>query len=171
MMTLQSDQIQNWTRDDFLISTDPSHISLESLNKVLDSNQIFWAKKLPQEELRVMVERSLCFGVYAKQAADGSRPMIGFARLITDSVTVAYLTDVYILRDYQHRGLSSWLIDCVNEWTELMPHMRQLVLVASEGKSEQYYAKKLGVGRLENKSAGSRLLNRIGPGSTLGSIA
>lgn len=128
-MTLPSTQIRNWTRDDFLISTDPALVSLEALNEALNaafkSEHLDWAKRLPIEELKLMVENSLNFGVYTKQPGKDSYSMIGFARMITDHVTVAYLTDVYILPEYQSKGLGSWLIDCVKEWTDLLLNMRQ----------------------------------------------
>ena len=53
------------------------------------------------------IERSLCFGLY-----DGAR-QIGFARVVTDEATFAYLADVYVLEAYQGRGLGTWLIEVI----------------------------------------------------------
>lgn len=153
-MTLPSTEVRTWTRDGFLISTDPALVSLEALNNAFDSSQIDWAKRLPIEELKVMVENSANYGVYTKEAGDDSHSMIGYARIITDRVTVAYLTDVYILPEYQSKGLGSWLIDCVKEWTDLLLNLRQLVLVSHEGRKEEYYAKKLGTSRMEERRTG-----------------
>lgn len=165
-IAILSTQIRSWPRDGFLISTDPALVSLEALNDAFDSDQLYWAKRLPLEELKVMVDNSVCLGVYTQQTGDSPRSMIGFARIITDRVTMAYLSDVYILPEYQNIGLGSWLMDCVKEWTDPMPHMRQLVLISREGRNEQYYEKKLSTGRIEESGKGYRFFSRIGPEST-----
>lgn len=168
-MALPTTQTRSWTRNGCLISTDASLIPLQDLNKAFDSDQLDWAMRLPIEELQVMVDSSVCFGLYAEQGGNGSRPLIGFARIVTDKVTLAYLTDVYILPEHQDKGLGSWLIDCVKEWLDLMPYMRQLVLLSRQGKNEQYYARKLGTGPMEKYGTDYRFFNRKGPGSALGS--
>jgi Acetyltransferase (GNAT) family len=56
---------RTWTRDGFLISTDSSLIPLASINEAFGSDALYWAKPLPEEALRVMLEHSLSFGVYA----------------------------------------------------------------------------------------------------------
>ncbi|KAL1963070.1 hypothetical protein VTN77DRAFT_8716 [Rasamsonia byssochlamydoides] len=77
---------------------------------------------------------------------------IGLARLITDTVTFAYLTDVYILPEYQGRGLGAWLMDCVAETLSAsnMPYVRRIMLVTTNraldgGQREDYYAAKFGM--------------------------
>ncbi|KAJ9295599.1 hypothetical protein DTO271G3_6055 [Paecilomyces variotii] len=84
---------------------------------------------------------------------------VGFARLITDTITFAYLADVYILPAYQSCGLGSWLIDCIAETLSgsNMPYMRRVMLVAEEGKNERFYEDMLGVqaiGREERPEMG-----------------
>lgn len=54
---------------------------------------------------------SLCFGVY--HAENGRENQVGFARVISDLTTFAYLADVFILPAYQGRGLGKWLIQCI----------------------------------------------------------
>jgi GNAT superfamily N-acetyltransferase len=76
---------------------------------------------------------------------------IGLARLITDTVTFAYLTDVYILPEYQNLGLGAWMMDCiVQTMSDDMPYLRRLMLVTTNravdgGLREDYYAAKFGM--------------------------
>lgn len=56
---------KTWTRDGFLISTDTSLIPLPALNQALGSEDIYWAKALPEPVLRDMLDNSLCFGLYS----------------------------------------------------------------------------------------------------------
>jgi GNAT superfamily N-acetyltransferase len=94
-----------WSRRDFEISTDPSRIDVETVHEFLANS--YWAKGIPAETVRLSVQNSLCFGVYY-----GSL-QIGFARIITDRATFAYLADVFILPAYRGRGLSKWLMECI----------------------------------------------------------
>ena len=166
-MSTPTTDIRFWTRPSYLISTDPSLIPLETLNDALESPEVAWARRLPLEDLKLLISKSACFGLYLDPSTGPSRELIGFARVITDYVTLAYLTDVYVLPKYQNQSLGSWLIDCVKEWTDSMVGMRQLVLVSKEGRHEEYYARKLGTGRMEDAGIGYRIVNRRGPGSNL----
>lgn len=91
---------------------------------------------------------------------------IGLARLITDELTIAYVTDVYILPEHQKKGLGGWLMECVNETLSSWPHLRRTLLVASEyGK---LYEDKLGMKPLEQGKNGITLYNKAGGGSYFG---
>lgn len=161
-MSVPTTKIHEWHRDGFLISTDPSLVDLKALNNALESDQLPWAKALSQGELEALLQHSVFFGVYSatvepadttdSTTSEAKPGMIGLSRVISDRVTMAYLTDVYILPDYQSRGLGGWLIDCVKEWWDLMPNGRQLMLITTEGKKADYYAKKLLTGRFEDQS-------------------
>ena len=178
-MSLPTTKTREWHRDGFLLSTDPSLIDRKALNAAFDEDYMPWATPLSGEELKVMVENSVCFGLYSAtfepadtlspttslsgadtqetaqpEDLEDSRPgQIGMARLITDYATVAYLTDVYILPEYQGRGLGKWLIACVKEWWESMPNGRRLIFIASEGQGEDFYGKALGSKRLEDENS------------------
>jgi GNAT superfamily N-acetyltransferase len=69
-------------------------------------NRSYWAAGVPLEVVRRSVEGSLCFGLYEKGR------QIGFARVVTDRATFAYLGDVFVLELYRGRGLSKWLLEC-----------------------------------------------------------
>ncbi|MEK9162943.1 MAG: GNAT family N-acetyltransferase, partial [Chloroflexota bacterium] len=98
-------------KDNFLISTDPSKIDLDAVHAYLVRS--YWAEGIPREVVERSVKWSLCFGVYddAKQ--------IGFARVITDRATYAYIGDVYILEEYRGKGLSKWLMACIKAHPDL----------------------------------------------------
>jgi GNAT superfamily N-acetyltransferase len=94
-----------WTQGEFEISTDPARIDLRAVHEFLANS--YWARGIPLETVQRSIENSLCFGIY-----QGNR-QIGFARVVTDRATFAYLADVFVLPDYRGRGLSRWLMECI----------------------------------------------------------
>ena len=94
-----------WSRRDFEISTDPSRIDVETVHEFLTNS--YWAKGITLDLVRQSIENSICFGVYF------GREQVGFARIISDRATFAYLADVFILPTYRGRGLSLWLMECI----------------------------------------------------------
>jgi GNAT superfamily N-acetyltransferase len=87
------------------IDTDKSRLDLAVIHGFLTTS--YWAKGIPRETVERSIEGSLCFGVY-----EGPR-QVGFARVITDSATFAYLADVFILESHRGRGLSRRLMDAI----------------------------------------------------------
>jgi GNAT superfamily N-acetyltransferase len=73
----------------------------------------YWAEGIPREVVERSIKWSLCFGVY-----DGMKH-IGFARVITDRATYAYIGDVYLLEEYRGKGLSKWLMSCIKAHPDL----------------------------------------------------
>jgi GNAT superfamily N-acetyltransferase len=96
----------------FSISTDKSLIDFEVIFNYL-ANESYWAKGIPAEILKTAIANSMCFGIY-KQGLQA-----GFARVVTDKATFAYICDVFILADYRHTGLSKWLIQTIKQHHEL----------------------------------------------------
>ena len=86
----------------FLISTDRSKLDVDVIHRFLARS--YWAEGIPRETVMRSIENSLCFGVY-----DNAR-QIGFARVISDFATYAYLADVFILEPYRERGLGKELM-------------------------------------------------------------
>ncbi len=99
-------------KDAYCISTDTSLLDLQLIHSYL-SNESYWATNIPIEIVRTSVANSLCFGLYH----DGKQ--IGFARLVTDKATFAYLADVFILTAYRGKGLSKWLMEAIQSHPEL----------------------------------------------------
>ncbi len=96
---------REYRKDGFVISTDRSRLDVDAIHGFL--TDCYWAKGIPRETVVRSLESSLCFGVYCegKQA--------GFARVISDFATYAYLGDVFVLEPYRGRGLAKWLMECI----------------------------------------------------------
>jgi GNAT superfamily N-acetyltransferase len=96
-----------WRRDGYLISTDPSLLDLETVHGFLQRS--YWAADRPLETVRRSVEHSLNFGLY--QDEDGQQA--GFARVVTDFATFAWLCDVFIDEAHRGHGLGVWLMETI----------------------------------------------------------
>jgi GNAT superfamily N-acetyltransferase len=90
------------SKGEFTLSTNPDRLDRASIHEFLSNS--YWAKHRPREVFEKALENSLCFGLYH------SDQQVGFARVISDHATFAYLADVYILEPYRGRGLAKWLI-------------------------------------------------------------
>ncbi len=80
----------------------------------------YWAKNIPREIVERSIENSLCFGIY--EAPDAERPperQVGFARVITDFATFAYVADVFVLEEARGKGLAQWLMEVIAGHPEL----------------------------------------------------
>ena len=95
----------------FLISTDRAKLDLDVIHGFLTHS--YWAEGIPRETVIRAIENSLCFGVY------NGAEQVGFARVISDFATYAYLADVFILEPYRERGLGKELIASVMAHPEL----------------------------------------------------
>lgn len=136
-----------WREDAYLISTDSKLLSLEAINTAFANSSVYWTNPIPTDALRTMVDSSLCFGLYdTSKAADNMEQgaQVGLARLITDNVSFAYLTDVYVDEAYQGKGLGSWLIGCIRDWLQGRPHFRALTLLTTNEKAVELYKRLLG---------------------------
>ena len=93
-------------RAEFVISTDRTRLDLDAIHGFLTN--CYWAKGIPREVVARSIEQSLCFGVY-----DGSGAQVGFARVISDFATIAYVGDVFVLDTHRGRGLGKWLMESI----------------------------------------------------------
>jgi GNAT superfamily N-acetyltransferase len=100
-----SEQSAEQRKGEFVISTDDQRLDLDLVYGFL--TQSYWARGIPREVVARSIENSLCFGVYcdAKQ--------VGFARVISDYATYAYIADVFVLESYRGHGLGKWLMECI----------------------------------------------------------
>ncbi len=92
-------------KGDYLLSTDQKKLNLKVIHEFLKDS--YWAKEIPFEIVKKSVKNSYCFGVYK------SEEQIGFARIVSDFATFAYLADVFIIEEYRGKGLSKWLMECI----------------------------------------------------------
>jgi GNAT superfamily N-acetyltransferase len=104
----------------YTISTDKTLLDVNMIHDYL-SKKSYWAESIPYETVKRSIENSMCFGVFY----DGKQ--IGFARLITDKATFAYLADVFILSEHSGKGLSKWLMQTIQEHSELQGLRRWLL--------------------------------------------
>lgn len=133
------------TKDGYLISSDQTLLDLDAINTALDSPALFWANSLSRPALETMIKNSFCLGLYLHAPANPglstpAKPVqIGLSRLVTDHVTFAYLTDVYVEPEYQGNGLGRWLIECTNDVLMDMPELRRAMLLTSTEKLRKMY--------------------------------
>jgi GNAT superfamily N-acetyltransferase len=96
---------QEYRRDGLVVSTDRARLDVDLIHGFLTG--CYWARGISRELVARSMENALCFGMYAEGR------QIGFARVISDYATYAYLGDVFILERYRGRGLSKWLLECI----------------------------------------------------------
>jgi GNAT superfamily N-acetyltransferase len=96
----------------YIISTDKDILDFGTIYKYLAEDS-YWAKGIPAERLQRAIENSLCFGIYKE------KKLAGFARVVTDKATFAYICDVFVLPGYRGVGLSKWLMQTIAEHPEL----------------------------------------------------
>ena len=109
-----------WRQGEYSISTDKRLLDLSAIHGFLTTS--YWAKGIPFETVKKSIEHSLNFGVYK------AGKQVGFARVITDYTTYAYIGDVYILEDYRGQGLSKWLMQVMVGHPELQGLRRWTLL-------------------------------------------
>lgn len=97
--------------DGFLISTNQRRVDVEVVHEFLTHS--YWAAGISRELVARSIENSLCFGIYR-----GDR-QVGFARVISDYATFAYLADVFVLEESRGKGLSKFLMQCIVEHPSL----------------------------------------------------
>lgn len=112
-----------WKKDEFIISTDRKLLQLDAIHKFL-SEESYWAKTRTREQTETAIKNSLPFGVYKGEN------QIGFARVVTDYATFAYLGDVYILEEFRGKGLSKWLMETIIGHPDLQGFRRWVLATA-----------------------------------------
>ena len=93
-----------WTKDKYVISTDRRRLDLKVIHDFLDK-QSYWATGRSLRTIRKSIRHSMAFGIYH------NRRQVGFARVITDYATFAWVADVFVLKQHRGRGLSKWLME------------------------------------------------------------
>ena len=163
-----SSDIRDWHwpgPERFLCSSNPNYIQLNVINATLASDIMWWARALEQADLEKMVQNCFIVGLYyiqeeskentgkifslghlTKLTITSGTPimMIGMARVITDRVTFGYLTDVFVLPEYQGKGLGRWMIECLNEVVKDWQALRGFWIIAGSPDSARLYETSLG---------------------------
>lgn len=110
-------------KNGFCISTEKDRLDLNAIHHFL-STQAYWSLNIPFRRVEEAAAHSLNFGVYLKEQ------QIGYARVISDLASIAYLGDVYILPDFRGQGLSKWLMKTIMEYPELQGLRRWILATA-----------------------------------------
>lgn len=136
---IDSSMVQEWHREEYTISTDRQRLDLQEIHNFL-ANHSYWAIGRSFEDVKKSIDHTLPFGMYR------DTQLIGFARVLTDYVTFAYLADVFVLEPFQGKGLGQWLVEVILSHPELQSLRRWLLVTHN---AQQFYRK---VGFIELKN-------------------
>jgi GNAT superfamily N-acetyltransferase len=122
-------EIPTWRRGQFEVSSDPNRLDLDVVHGYLTRS--YWATGITRDKVERSLAGSLSFGVYQLAAHNAAESQVGFARVVSDHVTFAWLGDVFILEEYQGRGLGKFLMECVVAHPQLQG-LRRFVLATRD---------------------------------------
>ena len=116
----------------YTISTDPARLDVTAIHAYLARS--YWSPGIPREVVERAIAGSLCFGIYTEAGAQ-----IGFARVVSDCATYAYLCDVYVLEEHRGKKLGHWLVETILAHPSLQG-LRRFALATRDahGLYEQY---------------------------------
>jgi GNAT superfamily N-acetyltransferase len=112
--------ISEWRRGDYNICTDKQKLNIPFIHDFL-CNKSYWAKGRSLELVQRSIENSLNFGLFKQEQ------QIGFARVVTDYATFAWLADVFVVEEYRSLGLGVWLIEVITSHPNLHGFRRWLL--------------------------------------------
>lgn len=121
----------------YKVSSNIEEMDLAIIHSFISST--YWAKGIPLQTMETAINNSLCFGIFTD-----SNQQVAFARMITDSATFAYLSDVFVSPEHRGKGLSKWLMQVIIEHPNLQG-LRRMALATSDAHSlyEQFGFKAL----------------------------
>lgn len=151
-------------RDPYLISTDPERLDVDAIHGYLSRS--YWSKGISKALVARSIASSLCFGVYDTETrgpSPGRAAQVGFARVISDRATFAYLCDVYVLEEHRGRGPSKRLMSAVTEHPDVQGLRRFLLATRdAHGLYEQFGFSSLGRPQIFMEIARPGLYERLG---------
>jgi GNAT superfamily N-acetyltransferase len=109
----------------FVVSTDTSRLSIEVIHGFLSTSP--WAKGVSKELVEKSIRHSLCFGVYDSVSGE----QVGFARVISDYTTFAYLSDVFVLESHRGHDLSKLLMHAIMKHPDLQGLRRWMLITTN----------------------------------------
>lgn len=142
--------IHEYHRGEYTISTDPARIDTHKVHEML-TQLTYWAQNRTLDVVEKAAANSLNFGVYHNGA------MVGYARIVTDYATFAWLCDVIILPEHRKGGLGKWLVECIVNHPQIKP-LRRLMLATRD--AHELYRKYGGFTELPNPE---RWMERFDP--------
>ncbi len=96
---------ESWIKERYEVSTDPGRLDMAVIHGFLRT--AYWSEAIPRETVERAVAGSLNFGLY------GPEGQLGYARVVTDKATFAWICDVFVLEAARGQGLGQWLIGCI----------------------------------------------------------
>lgn len=124
-------------KNEYLISTDSEKLDISLIHGFL-THESGWSNGISLDKVKKSITNSLNFGVYL------GPKLIGYARVISDFSTIAYLGDIFILKEYRGLGLSKWLMETIMEHQDLQ-NLRRWILLTS---TAEWLYKKYGFTKL-----------------------
>jgi GNAT superfamily N-acetyltransferase len=120
-----------WTQQPFSVSTERGQMDIDVIHRYLARS--YWSPGIPREIVLRAMDHSICFGLFH------ATEQIGFARIVSDWATFAYLADVFVLEEWRGRGLSKFLMSCIMQHPELR-NLRRWMLATKDahGLYEQF---------------------------------
>ena len=118
---------REWQRGEYSISTDRNRLDIRVIHDFI-SNQSYWAQGRPLETVQRSLDNSLNFGLHENDR------QIGFARVVTDYATFAWIADVFVLPEHRGQGLSKWLMEVILSHPDLQG-FRRWVLATKDAHS------------------------------------
>ena len=115
-----------WRRGEYSISTDRARLDFDVIHGYI-SGQSYWGQGRRLERVKRSVENSLPFGIYKGEA------QVGFARIVTDYATFAWVADVFVLEEHRGQGLSKWLMEVILSHPDLQG-LRRWVLSTKDAQ-------------------------------------
>ena len=109
--------------DSVEVTTDPRRFDVAAIHRFLAGS--YWSPNIPRALVERAIENSLCFALLI------GTQQVGFARVVTDRATFAYLADVFVLPEHRGRGYARRLMDAVAAHPELQG-LRRFVLVTRD---------------------------------------
>ena len=95
----------------YLITNDKRKLSFRVIHGFISRS--YWAAGRKPLKMKKAIKNSICFGLFHEKT------QIGFARVISDYATFAYLADVFIIQEYRGRGLAKWFMKVIFDFREL----------------------------------------------------
>ncbi len=114
------------------ISTDREKLDVDLIHGFLTES--YWAKGIPMVVVQKSIENSLCIGAYDEQGNQ-----VGFARVVTDKATFAYLADVFVLDAYRGKGISKQIMELYDQHHELQGLRRHMLATSDAHRLYKKY--------------------------------
>jgi hypothetical protein len=122
-----------WRRGELTVSDQEDWLDLDVVHGFLTRS--YWAEGIPRRTVERAIAHSIPFGLYERMEGPASGlHQVGFARVVSDHATFAYLADVFVLETHRGQGLGAWLIECILDHPELQS-LRRWILATRDAHS------------------------------------